>query len=411
MKDKNIEMGQDKVCVFHANCLDGFTSAWIVKQHFPEATFVEGNYNRNLDIEKFRNKDVIFVDFSTKANILSDIADIAHSVLIIDHHVSAEKELGMLGDELPNVEVIFDMKKSGAMLTWEFYNDEPAPFIVKLVQDRDLWTFNYPETKPAMAYARTLDMSFKEWDKLMNESIDHLVEMGTVLYNAKQKDVKYLVNNCAFKGMIAGEEVLIANIPYIFSSEAGHEMVNRFGKFAVTYFISKDGKYNYSFRANDEYDVSELAAKFGGGGHPNAAGCVTDFPIWEDMTENVPSMKDLVAIGKKNGPRGAEGTSEPIWLFQVKDIWIPEYLGDMLGDQISEEKTESLVRDNNAYEYWKTDSVFLSREEAEEYGKHREYEWGEDGWRVYCISLWRTNETKHILSAIDVKNLESRRVK
>lgn len=273
--------GKDKVCVYHADCIDGFTSAWIVKQQFPDISFAEGRYHKELSIEQFRDKHVIFVDFSTKAYTLCDIAEIAKSVLIIDHHASAEKELSMISESLHNVELVFDMTKSGAMLTWERYNDGPAPFIIKLVQDRDLWVFEYKETKPVMAYAKTLDQTFDVWDKFMNEDIKYMSKIGDVIYNARQKDVKYLVDNNAFKAIVDGEEVLVANIPSIFSSEAGHEMVSRLGKFSVTYSISRDGSYNYSFRADGKYDVSKLATRFGGGGHPNASGCSTDGPIWE----------------------------------------------------------------------------------------------------------------------------------
>lgn len=55
-----------------------------------------------------------------------------------------------------------------------------------------------------------------------------------------------------------------------------------------------------------------------------------------------------------------------------------------------------------------THTVFLSREEAESYGKSRGYNF-KDGWRVYCISLYRTSSTKYILSAIDTDNLKFRR--
>jgi predicted nucleic-acid-binding Zn-ribbon protein len=35
------------------------------------------------------------------------------------------------------------------------------------------------------------------------------------------------------------------------------------------------------------------------------------------------------------------------------------------------------------YIEWKTESVFLTREEAEAFGKAREYRW--DKWKVYCV--------------------------
>ncbi len=138
---------------------------------------------------------------------------------------------------------------------------------------------------------------------------------------------------------------------------------------------------------------------------------------------SVPAMDELVTIGINNGPRGAEGTSEPIWFFQQRKFWIPadikktfldknshlvtfderEYLSSMtaLNDQ----------RQGNVHEYWDTSLVFLSREEGESFGESRSYDYGEKDvdWRVYCISLWRTVKMKSMLSAIDTVNLESNR--
>ncbi len=131
---------------------------------------------------------------------------------------------------------------------------------------------------------------------------------------------------------------------------------------------------------------------------------------------NVPDMKCLAYIGERNGSRGAEGTSEPIWLFQTKCEWFADTAVENIvskeekyGYILTEDDLDLIREAGDAHEYWETKSVFLSREEAERYGESRDYEWGKDGWRVYCISLWRTEETRHILSAIDVGNLESRR--
>jgi nanoRNase/pAp phosphatase (c-di-AMP/oligoRNAs hydrolase) len=40
----------------------------------------------------------------------------------------------------------------------------------------------------------------------------------------------------------------------------------------VGWFQNAEGKYVYSLRSRHGFDVSELAKKFGGGGHAGAAG-------------------------------------------------------------------------------------------------------------------------------------------
>ena len=269
-------------CIYHKNCLDGFTGAWVVNKEYPDAEFIPGTYNEEIDVSNLAGEDVIFVDFSTRRDKMIEIAKIAKSVFIMDHHVSAEKELTGLENEFDNVKIIFDISRSGAMIAWDYYNPgKDAPNIVKYVQDRDLWKFTYPETKAITAYMRLLDQTFQEWDKLVDSKIKDIIFVGNILERKLQKDVDSLIEACTFEGIVDGYSVLIANIPFMFASDAGHKMVKKKAPFSVTYFVTKDGNYAYSFRANGKYDVSKLAAKFGGGGHPNAAGCTTDYPIWK----------------------------------------------------------------------------------------------------------------------------------
>ena len=42
--------------------------------------------------------------------------------------------------------------------------------------------------------------------------------------------------------------------------------------FAACYFCRADGKRQWSLRSRGNFDVSEVARRFGGGGHNNAAG-------------------------------------------------------------------------------------------------------------------------------------------
>jgi nanoRNase/pAp phosphatase (c-di-AMP/oligoRNAs hydrolase) len=78
---------------------------------------------------------------------------------------------------------------------------------------------------------------------------------------------------------IGGYDVPVANLPYMFASDAGNIMSE--GEFfAASYFDTPDGR-KFSLRSKDTgMDVSEIAKRFGGGGHARAAGFM--MPIgWE----------------------------------------------------------------------------------------------------------------------------------
>ncbi|MFB6350553.1 MAG: bifunctional oligoribonuclease/PAP phosphatase NrnA, partial [Bradymonadaceae bacterium] len=56
-----------------------------------------------------------------------------------------------------------------------------------------------------------------------------------------------------------------------------------------------DGNWKVTFRSVGNVDVSELASRFGGGGHRNAAGCVVDGTpdaIEADLTQALIEMLD-----------------------------------------------------------------------------------------------------------------------
>ncbi len=51
-------------------------------------------------------------------------------------------------------------------------------------------------------------------------------------------------------------------------------------------FRERDGRVKVSLRGKGEADVRQIAARFGGGGHRNAAGCSVDGSL-EGVTKDV----------------------------------------------------------------------------------------------------------------------------
>jgi len=71
--------------------------------------------------------------------------------------------------------------------------------------------------------------------------------------------------------LIGGHDVPVANLPYMFASDAGQLMAEG-ERFAGSYFDTPEGR-TFSLRSTDAgMDVSEIAQQYGGGGHRNAAG-------------------------------------------------------------------------------------------------------------------------------------------
>lgn len=284
------------ICIYHGNCDDGFGAAWAIwKRWGNEAAYCAAAYGAPLPDVSGRN--VLFVDFSAKRHELVAMADKAKSIVVIDHHKTAEADLadwnGPCAPPLEDVELLvakactetglpivawFDMNQSGAVMAWEFahgieHNGAPPTFLA-YIQDRDLWRFAFgDDTRKFSAALRTYPMTFEVWDQLAADP-GHLVREGEGILRAHQANIRKFIADAYFDD-IAGHRVPVVNVPYHYASDTAHELLAAYpgAPFAACWFRRGDGLMQYSLRSEDtRLDVSEIARHFGGGGHRNAAG-------------------------------------------------------------------------------------------------------------------------------------------
>ena len=277
-----------RLCIYHGNCADGFGAAWVVRNALGDENveFHAGVYGKTPPDVTAR--DVIMVDFSYKRPVLLEMAAKANSLLILDHHKTAQEDL----IDLPaNVTAVFDMKRSGAMIAWDYYNPDKMPLpLIRHIQDRDLWTFKLPGTREIQSAVFAYPYEFDEWTKLMEGSTDQLYRDGLAIERKHHKDVaelvkllKRLVFIPAEGGHINGEHgegfvVWAASIPYTMTSDAGDLMCDGDEPFAACYWDTADARI-FSLRSRfgsdnpgKSIDVSVIAKQYGGGGHAAAAG-------------------------------------------------------------------------------------------------------------------------------------------
>lgn len=259
-----------KLCIYHGNCADGFTAAWVVRRALGEdaVDFHAGIYqNAPPDVE---GRDVLMVDFSYKRPVLEKVRDRAASVLILDHHKTAEADL----QNLPGVQSVFDMNRAGARITWDYFfpNEEP-PKLLLHVEDRDLWRFALRKTREIQASVFAYPYEFKVWDFLMSADLDQLAIEGEAIERKHFKDIRELVGVVTRRMNIGGHNVPIANLPYTLTSDAGHLLAKEGNEpFAGCYWDTPEGRV-FSLRSTENgLDVSEIAKQYGGGGHRNASG-------------------------------------------------------------------------------------------------------------------------------------------
>lgn len=249
--------------ISHASCSDGFCAAWIAHKLYPTAEYVFCHYGDSPP--DVIGKDVIIADFSFKREILLDMKTKAKSLIVLDHHKSAQVDLEGLDF------CLFDMNKSGGRLTWEhFYNKDKSPWIVDYTEDRDLWRFNLPYSKEVNVALRSYPMTFESWDTL--NSGESLISEGTAILRYKEALIKSHIKH-AKEVDIGGYKVLCCNCSTgDLISEIG-EILAKDRPFGATYYYNDKGDQIYSLRSSPNgVDVSEVAKIFLGGGHKHAAG-------------------------------------------------------------------------------------------------------------------------------------------
>lgn len=273
----------NKLCIYHANCSDGFTAAWVVRRALgDDVEFYPGIYQQvPPDVT---GKDVYIVDFSYKRNVMEDIISKANSVTHIDHHHSAIVDLAGLENSMSTLYSL-ENAYSGAMLTWMyFYPDKECPQLIKHVDDRDRWQFKLPGTKEIQASVSSYEFTFENWDYLMSADINLLAVNGASLERKSLKDINELISALSFRMVIAGYDVPVCNLPYMMSSEAGHIM-GAGEPFAACFYYKPNG-VEFSLRSDDNgVDVSAIAMQFGGGGHCHASGFRIDYETAMKMFE------------------------------------------------------------------------------------------------------------------------------
>lgn len=257
--------------IYHANCVDGFTAAWCAWRKFGDvALYQDAQYGD--EPPDCAGQDVVIVDFSYPRAVLERIAKTANSLLVLDHHKTAQSEL----EGLPYC--TFDMARSGAGLAWDELHGNPRPRLVDYVEDRDLWRWALPDSKAASAYISTVRRTFDDWhglhiDFTNSRSFEQCLQAGSAVLRSIDGYVDHLAPQYR-EVMIGGHLVPCINTTYAASELIGRLAEDCAGRapFAAGWFQKQDGSFVYSLRSRGGFDVSEVAKQYGGGGHKAAAG-------------------------------------------------------------------------------------------------------------------------------------------
>ena len=284
--------------IYHDNCADGFGAAWAAYKKFGAdgAEYLPMNYNdKRVSIQedglKFPaevvRRDIYILDFSFPLEIMGALNNYClaagKTLWVRDHHKTHFEQhdldpTRLHADHGDNYDLILDPNKSGCVLAWElFHGDSLTPYILRLIQDRDLWRWELPQTRNFATGLRSqpfsfdlFDYAYTEWPAICSrgEAMNELFDQQLTDITKRPIPTFLRIGDTLYFG-------LSANCTPQFASEAGNTLAQKSNTFGLTWCVGEAGQVFVSLRSIGAYDVSRLAKAFGGGGHKNAAGFKT----------------------------------------------------------------------------------------------------------------------------------------
>lgn len=263
--------------LYHGRCADGFGAALAAWRFYGGRVeclgLSHGQAATVQDLPPLDGRAVYVLDFAFAPDLLAQIDARAAKLVLLDHHKSAAEQLAGFACRCGALH--FDMGKSGARLAWEFFHPgAPLPDLVRFVEDRDLWAWQYPETAGFVAALDMEPFDFTRWQQIADFAP---AETAAFVARGQAMDEKFRhlaqdVAGGAQPLVFNGQAGLMVNAPGAFHSLVGELLSKQSGSYALMWAVGKDGQVKVGLRSQRGYDCSPLAVSMGGGGHAQACG-------------------------------------------------------------------------------------------------------------------------------------------
>ncbi len=269
-------MHEAKTYVFyHGDCPDGFGGAYAAWKKLGDngvryIPLKHGTFLTEKELEHIKGATVYFVDFSYPKEWLDQVAAAAGTLTILDHHEGVEEVV----KQYPNT--VYDANRSGASIAWDYFHpDTSKPELIKFVEDDDLYRFALPETRAVISYLAVHPYDFAFWDETAEKlASDREKMLETMNVYLEQFDLLVDISvNQAKLVEFEGREVYFGYTNQVkpMKSRVGKLLAKKKGPFALVVSPHPLG-YGVSIRGDGSVDVSKIAQKYGGNGHPNSSG-------------------------------------------------------------------------------------------------------------------------------------------
>jgi hypothetical protein len=299
--------------LYHYPCPDGVFAAAAANLHFrqsareqkttfmPHRTFAPLTVE-DLNLRENRISTVYLLDFAGPPGFAQELAKAAPSVrcVVIDHHKTAAAELTSDPQALPsNLEVTFDMARSGAMLALDYFAPQGLTAaqrrLYEFIQDADLWEWKLEHSKEfhagLMSFQFEFDVSKNPgiFEQLLTLDPDDVIAAGRADLRRQQEIVEDALKT-AFIVNLGGPghnwgQALAVEVPadvaslrsQLGNALAGHASSRGLRAMGLVAYReaemapdSEDIKVSLRSVGETE-DTTVISSLYGGGGHLNAS--------------------------------------------------------------------------------------------------------------------------------------------
>ena len=262
-------MDDKRVFIYHAECADGFGAAWAAWKRFGDSATYLPVFNRTHPPAQIESAHVYTLDYSYSPEDIAANISKAKSWTIIDHHVTNGPAIRLATDSL------YDLSHSGSVLSWNYFHPgTTVPTLLRYIEDIDLWNDKLPNSRDISKAIGQRKMEFAAWDVMAAELEDpekfkRYREEGEIIRKLATQEVEKIAKN-AEEILFEGHRTLMVNSP-VHVSELGAYLYRKLPPMSIIWSRRGD-QVIVSLRSDGSVDVSKIAQKYGGGGHPAASG-------------------------------------------------------------------------------------------------------------------------------------------
>ena len=284
-------------CFYHNDADGRCAGFWVhlsvgINDQYQDPSFIEMSYAKPFPMETIRKDEQIYiVDYSISTDEMRQLLKITENVTWIDHHKTAidkyqdfEHEIrGVRYDGIAGCMLAYcyihhmTQRGEGDIKQFDISMIKDAPKFTKLIADWDVWKFDYgDDTRHFITAfnAYNFEPSSKLWSRFLCFPDDDafacsdFIRDGIIMTTFRDGWAKDYMK-LGFETDFEGVKCFAVNLGRC-NSEYFKSLPP--GKYDVLIPFAFDGSQYTVSLYSTTIDVSEIAKKYGGGGHKGAAG-------------------------------------------------------------------------------------------------------------------------------------------